>query len=558
MEQSVPLHLSPIKQLFSESWQVFTKSVLRLFIIAISNILLNIFLLALAILGAVLVIGPSVIGKLFSGKGSSEVFTALFTPQFFISMGVLFFAYLFVLMLIGIFVYVAEILAVDRHDQPFSFGLVLSKFTVVLIPLIAMQFLLFVLLFGSFFVFVFPAMLFGFFLMFAQYEIIINNQGAIASLKRSTLMVTRHFGGILGRVLLFWLLTVCVLQIIPSVIMQIDSTTGAYIMLLTIPLQVFFMWFGIAYAITLYKQARGGLEAERGSSMWWMWLVALLGWIIFAGVVYGGYKMMTSEQMRAMMASMTADKNAVQQEEKLTFVPSSCGLEVTLPKTKDTYKGQKRQWVLDEVRVSKENFKALSPQNTPIDNPQTTYVWYKDPNEKILDENGDYYLTFPGIDIMCIDNTRGLTLDTYKGLVLANSGITVKESEEKPYRTKNGVILEFVLLQGKGSDGKAFEDPAYLGVSKDGKKLFYIRFWPAVGKDPKAKTINADEDLMFSTLRYGITGTLPTPTIQQTTQRVAPPQTYVAPTIAPGALGSKEWQEEFDRKFKEAQAATGN
>lgn len=550
--------LPSIGTLFTDSWHTVTKS------------MLNLFLLTLIALGGGFLWGLGfMVFTLLSAAGLIMPFTkgnTQFTPESLLTMlgglGVvllLFAVGIFLLILFAVAIQAAEMVVIDQYAQTVSvWGSVKKGFSKAL-ALVIVGMLMFLIIFGGFLFFIIPGIVFAILFMFVSYEIVLSNNSIWGSIKRSTAIVLHNFGGIFVRFLLFFLLSIVISASEQYVMGYSDSSMRMPGLGLSIIVNVLFGWYSLAYSITLYKQSRAVTPADKSVNMVWILIISFLGWLMFIGVIYAGYKALSQEPFKSAFAGMMRSKQQQEQvakKENLVYVPSVCGVEAALPATKDTYKGEKRQWTYDEVTFSNESFRAVDPKVMPIQNAQGTTIWYKDPKGEILE--GNTYLTFPGIEIMCIDNTRGLTFDTYKGLVLANRGVEVKTSDEKPYITGDGVKLQYVLISGKTAAGKIFEDPAYIGVSKDGKKLLYIRFWPAGKGDPKTKKINADQDLIFSTLRYGATGNLLIPTIQQTTRTVAPQQTYVAPTIKPGELGSKEWKEEFDRKFQEAQKATGN
>ncbi len=548
--------LSSINMLFVDSWHVFTKSLLNLFLLSLLYVATwGVWFIGLTIF--VITLSAGVLQPYLHGKMSTNSLSTLVGLLGGFSL-VLLVGFL-VLLIVFVTVMAAEMVVIDEYTQA-SVWRALKKGLRKVFPLIIVSIVTSLIIFGSFFLFIIPAILFALFFIFTSFELVISDNSIWGSIKRSTAIVMHNFGGVFVRLLLIWLLSLVV-----SVGMQwaigytIRGGAPMPVFVLAMIFNVLLGWYSMVYLITLYKQARAITPEDKKVSMIWILIVSLLGWLIFIGVLYAGYQALSHEPFKSMWAGMMhKNEQPVVKKTPLVYVPSVCGVEVALPNTKDTYKGQKRQWTYDEVSLSKDSFTALSPQAIVIQNPQATEVWYKNPAEKIIEK--DTYLTFPGIDIMCVDNTRNLNFDTYKGLVFANSKVLVKDSTEKPFMTSGGVKLQFVRIMGKDGAGKSFEDTAFIGISKDGKKLMYIRMYATEKKDPKAKIIDQDREQIFETLRYGVTGNLPTPTLVPQ-QYVAPrpqQQTYVAPTIVPGALGSKEWQENFDKEYNAARAATGN
>ena len=59
-----------------------------------------------------------------------------------------------------------------------------------------------------------------------------------------------------------------------------------------------------------------------------------------------------------------------------------------------------------------------------------------------------------------------------------------------------------ITLQGKNESGKEFRDIATLGVTKDQKKILYIRIWGVDDKDPNKVAIEEDVNIILRNLQY--------------------------------------------------------
>lgn len=287
--------LPSISQLFQQSWQTFIHSILQLFFLNIIGIVIYFGLAVLAVLVFIISGAGSYLVKdglqgiatnlpsVFLGPG----FTGLIITAFVI---VLVFGLLYIIFSSAL--QIASIIIVDNQGKV-PLGNTLRRSFGLIIPLFLVGILTFFLTFGAFFVLILPALLFYFLLAFVQFEVILNNQRWTQALKRSVAVVSKHFGAILIRLILLILIYLAY-AIITNLLNRIGPDVATLVGILSFITNLLLGWFALAYTITLYKHAKVSLEKEPGKGILWMWIIAIIGWVIAVGVFFAGWKIISS------------------------------------------------------------------------------------------------------------------------------------------------------------------------------------------------------------------------------------------------------------------------
>lgn len=282
----------PISVLFRESWHEFTHSIVWLIVLTIAS-WIAIFAVALV---AFLVGLASGLGAFLSSQGGGNL-GAVFGSSLGIVLVLAIVFFVVSLIVIGFVMQIGSVLIIASDKQQFSFGGVVRKSIGLILPLFITQFIVGLLAIGGFFVFVLPAIIFGYLFMFTMYVVIFESHRGTSALRRSMTLATHHFGEVFARFLvfiglaiLFYLVYFFVsffvglllgissvaakeaaagalgMQLVLYIIMQIVSTLSG--------------WYILAYLYTLYKHASANTPAEKKASMRWVWGVAAVGWII--------------------------------------------------------------------------------------------------------------------------------------------------------------------------------------------------------------------------------------------------------------------------------------
>lgn len=268
--------LPSIGELFKQSFIAFKESIFKLILVSVS-FLAGIFLAA-AFAGILLLV---LFGGYFIGK------TPVIPPTPLLMIGVVIvFLCLITFFVIALAAGIAPVLIVGRYKENIGFWEAVKKSFRYIIPLYFTNLLIFLLCLGGFFLFIFPAVVFSFLFMFAVYEVILNDKRFFGAIRRSVLLVSRRFGPIFARVIIFIAAYVFLVGIIPSLLRGSGSSGNIFVSIFVLLINFFAGYFSVCYYITLYKQARVGLEKEEGGSYWWIWVIAILGWIMFFALVF--------------------------------------------------------------------------------------------------------------------------------------------------------------------------------------------------------------------------------------------------------------------------------
>lgn len=267
MEKSLP----PIKQLFSDSWNIFTHSILNLLVFSLIGIAAY---LVLFIVSFILVLTFGVGTSVFQGGGLSSYSGAALILMSFLAL-----VWIIALIIVGFVFQIGLILIVGNYPQKLTIGEIIRKSLGLIWPFIVVSLLVFIITLGGLFVLIIPYLVFAFLLMFAIYEVILNNTKGVEALRRSVMIVVRHFGPLLIRILI--LIGIYIgFAIVPSLISGIDKSVGVLVSIIWFVVNILLSWFILAFMVTLYKQAKEGLDADTTTHMKWLWIVAVIGWVL--------------------------------------------------------------------------------------------------------------------------------------------------------------------------------------------------------------------------------------------------------------------------------------
>lgn len=267
MEKSLP----PIKQLFSDSWNIFTHSILNLLVFSLIGIAAYIVLF---VVGFILVLTFGVGTSVFQGGGLSS-----YSGIALILMSFLALVWIIALVIVGFVFQIGLILIVGNYPQKLTIGEIIRKSLGLILPFIVVSLLVFIIVVGGLFVLIIPYLVFAFLLMFAIYEVILNNTKGVEALRRSVMIVVRHFGPLLIRILI--LIGIYIgFAIISSLISGINKSVGVLVSIIWFVVNILLSWFILAFMVTLYKQAKEGLDTDTTSHMKWLWIVSIIGWVL--------------------------------------------------------------------------------------------------------------------------------------------------------------------------------------------------------------------------------------------------------------------------------------
>lgn len=271
-----------LKTLFADSWQAMSKSLLNLFVLSLIG--LGMWFVVL-IGGLITTVG---IGFLSSVPGQFKNLEAILAnPKIIASLGAAGLVVLLATLIAMMVISVALVYAIANYQKKPRLGECLGQGFRLFFPLVFLNVLIFFFSFGGWFFFFIPGFLMMFFFIFARLEVILSGKKFMAAVKGSIQIASQHFGEIFGRIVLFW----------------IASMLVSYILNKALPFLSFFYmffisWFGSAYTVVLYRQAKELTDEAKQPSTGWIWITSLLGWVIIVFTVFGLYKLAQTPQMQ--------------------------------------------------------------------------------------------------------------------------------------------------------------------------------------------------------------------------------------------------------------------
>jgi len=495
--------LPPFSQLLKDSWYLFTKSILQLFLLNVTLFIVGV----LAFLAGIVLVYLSVTSSL--GPDLTKLLNQIIndpmvlgSPKFIqplMAAGAVFVFYILFSIILALISQISSIMILGNRNENLTFNNAIKKSIPLIIPWYLVSLMLWFLGLGSFFFFFIPAIIFSFFFMYAGYEVVLHNKRGREAIKGSIQIVSQHFGDIFVRHLVFFLAVLFIQYIIPGLLPKSDKNITSMFSVPYFLLSPFITWYGLSYGMTIYKQAKVLTDVKKKTSLVWYFIIALLGWLIFFVSVYGVYglfkKAYKVKGFRGLLEQIIKDAEP-QKTNILTYAPSACGLSIPIPNTTETKDGKTRKWYYEEISLTKDSFYILDRDVFPATVVLGAFIGFKDSQFQKGDET--FNVNYPGMNIYCVDNDKSLTLEEFKSLALTNK--TFKVTPQGKYKWGE-VDLEHVWVEGD-NNGKDMKDIAYLAVSKDGKRLMYIRLWGTDTKDSIKQQLDDDINTIVKNLKY--------------------------------------------------------
>lgn len=254
---------SPIGDLLNNSWQIVTNTWSKLLIVSILGAAVVIaYTLLLVILGGGAALGGAALGSLGTGIGLG-MFLSLITTLVYVGVFSVFGA--------------ATVKIVSQPDSKTgaidyvkeAFG----KFG----PIFLVTLVVGVLTIGGMGLLFIPGIAIGILLSFAMYEVIFHNVGVGQAIKNSATIVSRNFGAIAAR----WLVAMAISLVLGFVMGKL--TQHSLLNLVGVVANILVSWFFLAYWYQVYKEARKQTDLKSSTSITWVYVVAIVGWVVIIG-----------------------------------------------------------------------------------------------------------------------------------------------------------------------------------------------------------------------------------------------------------------------------------
>ena len=487
--------LPSIKELFSQSWLVFQKSILNLFLINIISFSIAFLIL---IVGGVLIfiLGGLSLIKVFSSSDPVN-FLSQIKPQLWINLGIIGLIIFMVEIVVSSVNQIALVRIIDKAENQPPLGQIIKESLPLIFPLILVSIIRCFFTFGSLFLFIFPLIIVSIFLSYAVFEVIIEGERKMEAVKGSVQIISQHFGEILIRSLIYLLLYIVIFTFIPNFFRKIEPATGNFLTGVTLVFGWIFGWFGYCYSVTLYKQVKTVTDTKKETNLTWLWVIAIIGWIIAGLVAFGLIKAFPIIR-KNIMSNQKLQLNK-SQTKIFSYIPSNCGLSIPLPDTKDSLTKKYRHWIYEERLLAKDVFRNLAPEVTLSEAVLGGFLGYKSEDKRFKPEDKTF-ISSTGIDVICVNNIKNWDIDQFIETAKKNDKYTVTESQD--LKTWGGVKIYSVYIEGINQGGDYFKEPLNLGVTADGKRLFYIKIWGTSDNDPNKKQLNLDINSILTGLKY--------------------------------------------------------
>ncbi|MCR4329566.1 MAG: hypothetical protein NUV65_03395 [Candidatus Roizmanbacteria bacterium] len=221
-------------------------------------------------------------------------------------------------------------------DQASSVSEAMKKGLGRIVPLIVTGICTSLLLFGSFFVFMIPVFIIGFFFIFVQFEVILNGKNLGGAIKRSVSLVARNFGYVFTRVFIYLVIMIFLNVFIPRILLKAEPATGMYVAVYSLFVGLVLSWYALLYFVKMYMHIK---DQQEEVSTAWVYIISFLGWLILFVVSMLGYKVFGKTIQEKMNSGTTAAQTATLGEQK--YIDES-------------------QKLFDEMRIADEKSTGLS------------------------------------------------------------------------------------------------------------------------------------------------------------------------------------------------------
>lgn len=358
--------LPTIKSLFQEAWDLLIKNVFNMFLFALLGIVVSfgLFMVALVVLYF------SGFNMSFFDSLSQGDLTVLTQPALIVALVSVIVVFTIISTVFQNAIYAGMTLLLDKNEKDQKILPLVKKGFRYVLPLIGLGLVYCFFMVGGFFFLILPAILFSFFFMFSFYELVTENKSILNSLRGSYQIVKSNFGEILIRILAFIFAYIALSVFIPNVIREIDETTGTILAFYSLIVNTLLGWYGLTYSLTLYKQAKKTTDFSQKSSLAWIVVMSILGWLILIPVSYGVKAAIHSDSFRegfqtGFNESFNKNKEYNTYGEKNAVISTTDGIEVTayLAESQDYFDQMKN---LQTQPDAIEEIKAVNDKNIDL------------------------------------------------------------------------------------------------------------------------------------------------------------------------------------------------
>ncbi len=317
MEETKQVALPPVGMLFKQAWDLLISQMGRLVILWIYSVLIY----SVAVISSLLLGGGFIFYSLPQGfqiSDAPQLLSMISTPSFFIPVVVLIVAFVAVLIVIGL-VYSASIIFL-LHDEkkektPWTHFKNALPFAG---PLFVTGMLAGFFATGGLFLFFLPYILIMVLFSFYTYVVVLEKKTGMEALRLSASMVYQNFWGILGRQVLLGVVYLLV-YIGVSALFSGNENNESLGTILQMVLSSLLNMYMVAYTYILYQHARN-VYISKPVSFAWIWIVAIVGWVIAAGIGVVGYYAVQAMQEKSIKMMYDNQKQLQDEQDELNQI----------------------------------------------------------------------------------------------------------------------------------------------------------------------------------------------------------------------------------------------
>lgn len=295
-----PATQTDVGETIKEAWQIVKKTWVNLLAWTVVWQVVSSF--AFVILLAILVvIGWSQLG----GEAFSSVEAFLARWQTWVPLiGWGFALMIIVVSVVGLLTSLGQVLIIGSYQQPMELGTVFSRSFKLFMPFFLTGLMVSFLTIGGLGLFIIPGILITFVVIFWSFEAVFEGVSYMQAVKNSLTMVKQNIGMVVER----WAVAVglsigwSLLLMLVIGITSIVPGLGLVFQFAGQILSVVFGWFVLAFWYLAYRQVRSKTDFAKPTSFTWMWVMAVMGWIVIMVTmvaVYTGIKAVLPEIMQS-------------------------------------------------------------------------------------------------------------------------------------------------------------------------------------------------------------------------------------------------------------------
>ncbi len=257
--------LPPIKTMMNEAWEMVKLSAWPL--VKLHVITLVIFIAIMVVVAIMASLGG--LSGMIMGKSASNIQWPILGLS--VIGGVASVWVLFAAMGIG------TLLIVNKKGSLDAVAAMKASLPLI-VPMVFAYLLVSFLVFGSMVLLFFPGLLVLILLSFAQLDVVLGKHEPFAALRRSAFMVQTNFGQLFVHLGSIFLVYIAVFMILPNILSNAAPQLKGLISILSSVGGIVWGWFMVAYMVLLYKKLSADVREKK---IWWMWVMAVIGWVLF-------------------------------------------------------------------------------------------------------------------------------------------------------------------------------------------------------------------------------------------------------------------------------------